>query len=330
MKGKIIISGLIFLITIINLICSCKKDRPTPPVLTTAAVSAITQTTAVSGGNITSDGGDSVTIRGVCWNTSPTPIFNDNRTTDGLSTGSFVSNITGLSATTTYYVRAYATNSAGTSYGNELTFSTAATPLSVTDVDLNLYNTVTIGTQTWIMENLRTTKYNDNTPIPLVTDISTWAELTTPGYCWYHNNESSYKVDYGALYNWYTVDPGSNGGKNVCPTGWHVPSDSEWAALITFLGGESVAGGKLKEAGITHWGTPNAGANNESGFTALPGGSRDLAGTYVGLKSYGVWWSATEEDNIISWRYYLDFNVGSADRGDGYKKGGFSIRCLQD
>lgn len=330
MKNKFNMSGIIILILSIILLYSCKKNKATPPILTTVAISAITQTTATSGGNITSDGGDSVTVRGVCWNISPAPIFNDNRTTDGSSIGSFVSNITGLTATTTYYVRAYATNSAGTSYGNELTFTTSATPLSVTDIDLNLYNTVTIGTQIWMAENLRTTKYNDNTPIPLVTDISTWASLITPGYCWYHNDESSYKVDYGALYNWYTVDSQSNGGKNVCPTGWHVPTDAEWTALIAFLGGENVAGGKLKEAGTTHWGTPNAGANNETGFTALPGGNRDLAGAFVGIKSYGIWWSATQEDSTLAWRYYLDASVSNAERGDGYKKGGFSIRCLQD
>ncbi|MGC1390507.1 MAG: fibrobacter succinogenes major paralogous domain-containing protein [Bacteroidales bacterium] len=329
MKNTFKIPWTIILILSIILIHSCKKDNATTPVLSTVAVSAITQTTAISGGNITSDGGDSITVRGVCWGTSPNPVINGNHTTDGSSTGSFISNLTGLTATTTYYIRAYASNAAGTSYGNEFTFTTPATSLSVTDIDLNVYNTVNIGSQIWMVENLKTTRYNDNTAIPLINDIIAWGALTTPGYCWYHNDESSYKA-YGALYNWYTVDSQSNGGKNICPTGWHVPSDAEWDTLIIFLGGEAVAGGKLKETGTTHWSNPNTGANNETGFSALPGGSRNLAGSFVGIGSYGIWWSATEVDATLAWRNYMDCNLGSSERGNGYKQGGFSVRCLQD
>lgn len=313
------------------LIHSCNKDKATTPIITTLAVSAITQTTATTGGNITSDGGDVVMTRGVCWSTLQNPIINNDHTSDSSSTGSFISYITGLTATTTYYVRAYASNILGTSYGNELTFTTPSTPFIVTDVDLNVYNTVTIGTQTWMMENLRTTKYNDNTPIPLVTDNNSWIALTTPGYCWYQNNESSYKINYGALYNWYVVDSESNGGKNICPAGWHVPTDAEWTTLITFLGGEAVAGGKLKEIGTNYWSSPNDGANNETGFSALPSGNRDLAGDYIGLHSNCIWWSATEEDvSTYAWRVYLDYSFRNADRGVGYKRGGFSVRCLKN
>jgi uncharacterized protein (TIGR02145 family) len=329
MKNAFKKSGIIIISLSIILIYSCKKDKPTPPIITTVDVSAITQTTAVSGGNITSDGGDSVTVRGVCWSTNPNPIFNDNHTSDGSSIGSFVSNITGLTATTTYYVRAYATNSAGISYGKELTFTTSATTLSVTDIDLNVYNTVTIGTQTWIVENLKTTKYNDNTEIPLITDNNAWAALTSPGYSWYYN-ETSYKNNFGALYNWYTVDSSSNGGKNVCPVGWHVPTVAEWATLTTFLGGENVAGGKLKEIGSTIWTNPNMGANNETGFSALPGGSRDLYGFFNGIGTYGIWWAVTDVDPTFALRIYMDSDVGSAESGTGYKHGGFSIRCLKD
>ncbi len=331
MKNVFNMSGIIILFLSIILIHSCKKDKATPPIITTLAVSAITQTSATTGGNITSDGGDIVTARGVCWSTLQNPVIINDHTTDSLSTGSFISYISGLTATTTYYVRAYASNILGTSYGNELTFTTPSTPLTVTDVDLNVYNTVTIGTQTWMMENLRTTKYNDNTPIPLVTDNNSWIILTTPGYCWYQNKESIYKIDYGALYNWYVVDSESNGGKNICPAGWHVPTDAEWTTLTTFLGGETIAGGKLKEIGTTYWSSPNDGANNETGFTALPGGSRDLIGEYVGLHSNTIWWSATEEDAATyAWRIYLDSGSRNADRGVGYKRGGFSVRCLKD
>ena len=158
---------------------------------------------------------------------------------------------------------------------NLCTFSMAVTITqlancgTVTDVDGNVYNTVTIGTQCWLQENLKTTKYKDGTSIPLVTDNSAWGSLSTPGYCWY-NNDDTYKNTYGALYNYYTVLT-----NNLCPSGWHVATEREWSTLVTYLGGASIAGGKLKESGTTHWVTPNTGANNETGFIALPGGRRE-------------------------------------------------------
>jgi len=239
----------------------CLKGEATlMPTLTTTAVSSITQTTATSGGNITTDGGATVTAIGVVWSTTqnPTVETNHGKTTDGSGTGSFTSNLTGLAAGTTYYVRAYATNSVGTSYGNEVSFTALPASETVTDADGNTYNTVTIGTQVWMKENLKTTKYADGTAVANVTDNTAW---TTAGaaYAWYDNNISN-KATYGALYNWYAVDPASNGNKNLCPTGWHVPSDAEWTSLTTNLGGESVAGGKLKEDGTSNWLTPNTGA----------------------------------------------------------------------
>jgi len=160
---------------------------------------------------------------------------------------------------------------------------------TMTDRDGNVYTSVTIGTQTWMVENLKTTKYKDGTDIPLVTDDTEWANLNTPGYCWYNNDAATYKNSYGALYNWYAVSTGK-----LCPTGWHVPTDAEWTTLTTYLGGESVAGGKLKELGTTHWTTPNTGATNETGFAALPGGYIYYDGTFDFIGNIGGWWSATE------------------------------------
>ncbi len=330
MKNTFKIPGIILIILSIIIIHSCKKEKSALPVLTTAAVTDITPTSAVTGGNITSDGGDSVTARGVCWNTTTDAVTAGNHTADGSSTGSFISSLTELTGGTLYYVRAYATNSAGTSYGNELTFTTPPSGPTVTDVDLNVYNTIIIGTQTWLVQNLQSTKYNDNTPIPLVTDNSAWGALSTPGYCWYYNDKTSFKTTYGALYNWFALNPQINGGKNVCPTGWHVPSDAEWTTLTTYLGGEMHAGGQLKEEGVINWSDPNLEATNVTGFTATPGGSRDLSGSYIGKGTYGIWWSATEDDATYSLRRYMSSYDGSVDRGDGYKQGGFSVRCLQD
>ncbi len=173
-------------------------------------------------------------------------------------------------------------------------------------------------------ENLKTTKHNDGTSIPNVTDNTAWKNLVTPAYCWY-NNDILNKTPYGALYNWYTVNTGK-----LCPSGWHVPTDSEWTILTTYLGGLSIAGGKLKETGTGHWLNPNTGATNETGFTALPGGYRDSDnGLFVEIKITCIWLSLTEYQNGAMLRR-LDYNLINAGRGDGSKKDGCSVRCIKD
>ncbi|MBN2519548.1 MAG: T9SS type A sorting domain-containing protein [Bacteroidales bacterium] len=194
---------------------------------------------------------------------------------------------------------------------------------TVTDKDSNVYNTITIGTQVWLKENLKVTKYNDGTAIPLVTDSIAWSDLTTPGYCWYNNDKANYQNPYGALYNWITVNTGK-----LCPTGWHVPSDAEWTTLITYLGGDSVAGGKLKETGTAHWNFPNTGATNETDFTAVAGGYRHGNGTFDNLGHDGYFYSSTGQSsgncghqNITCYNSY-SYNEYF------YKTYGMSVRCL--
>jgi uncharacterized protein (TIGR02145 family) len=193
---------------------------------------------------------------------------------------------------------------------------------SMTDQDGNIYKTIRIGTQVWMAENLRTTKYNDGTSIPYVTDNNIWAALTTPAYCWYNNNESSY----GALYNWYTVNTGK-----LAPSGWHVPSNAEWLTLVTYLGGASVAGGKLKETGFTHWHSPNTGADNSSGFTALPGSSRvGSDGSFNIPGEAGIWWCSLGYSDSEAWFFSL-YHVYSFTNIFNYSKCyGFSVRCVKD
>ncbi len=196
---------------------------------------------------------------------------------------------------------------------------------TVTDIDSNVYNTVIIGTQTWMTENLKTTKFNDSTAIPLVTDNTAWSNLTSPGHCWFDNDEASYKAIYGALYNWYSVNTGK-----LCPTGWHVPTDSEWKTLTDYLGGESVAGGKLKEAGTMHWVSPNIGATNESGFTALPGGLRFMWGRFEDAGFIAYWWSSTEINSGIARGRGMDFRESDVRSYIGGKDLGYSVRCLSN
>jgi uncharacterized protein (TIGR02145 family) len=297
----------------------------TVPVITTLTVSSITPTTATCGGNITHSGGAPVTARGICWSTSASPTTANSVISDGSGIGSFVSNMSSLTAGTIYYVRAYATNSIGTTYGNELSFATI-----VNDADGNVYHVVAIGTQVWMVENLKTTKFNDNTPIPLVTDFGTWGGLSTPGYCWYNNDATSYKAIYGAIYNWYALDASSTGGKNVCPAGWHAPNDAEWTTLTAYLGGETIAGGKLKESGITHWLSPNSNATNQTGFTALPGGSRVYDGSFTGIGSNGGYWSTTNFSSSSASYFYLDYRYSTIVKYGFDMSYGFSVRCLKD
>jgi uncharacterized protein (TIGR02145 family) len=322
---------LIFLIVVFPI--SCKKEKI--PTVTTSEITYVKETTATGGGTITENGNSTIISRGVCWSTESSPAITGNKTTDNAGTGTFTSNITGLNGSTIYFLKAYATNSEGTGYGNLVSFRTL-TPRFInfnpdlsygilSDVDGNTYKTIQIGNQTWMAENLKTTRYNDGTEIPFVPDNISWYNLTTPAYCWNIYDEASTKSPFGALYNWYSI----NSGK-LCPAGWHVPTDAEWTTLTTSLG-ESVAGGKLKETGTTHWTNPNVGASNQTGFTALPGGGRDYdGGSFVYIEYNGVWWSSTEGSADYAWGRNISYYYSDVLRGYYRKKMGFSVRCLKD
>ncbi len=200
---------------------------------------------------------------------------------------------------------------------------------NISDVDGNTYKTVYIGTQQWMAENLKVSKYSDGTSIPNITDNTQWSNLTTGAWT-YYNNDVANNAKYGKLYNWYAVSPTTNGNKNVCPTSWHVPTDAEWTVLTDYLGGESVAGGKMKEVGTTSWKSPNKDATNTSLFTGLPGGFRSDDGNYYYVGD-GYWWSSTEFDmSIVAWFRNLFGYDGRAVRGINDKRKGMSVRCLKD
>jgi len=317
--------GTIFPLIVIILITFVSCSKKEIPILTTESVSAITIMSAKSGGNISDDGGADITERGVCYNTSGNPTKQNQRTSNGTGTGSFVSDVVLLNPDTYYYLRAYATNKAGTGYGDVKEFLTPAlTKGTATDVEGNSYGTVVLGNQTWMTENLRTTTYNDNTPIPLFRSNDVWTRLISPAYCWYDNDSLANKPDYGALYNWYAVSSGK-----LCPTGWRVPIKNDWTVLSDYLGGDYLAGDKLKEEGGSHWINYSTSANNVSGFTALPGGGR-INGSFAYLRLAGAWWSSTEYDQANAWIRELDDNVVEFLSGAVGKSYGFSIRCIKN
>ncbi len=193
-------------------------------------------------------------------------------------------------------------------------------------IDENCISSVTICNQVWMLKNLDVTKYRNGDDIPQVTNIAAWAGLTTGAWCYYANNAAN-GTTYGKLYNWYAV----NDARGLAPAGWHVPSDAEWTTLSDCLGGELDAGGKMKETGTTHWISPNAGASNSSGFTALPGGYLDS-----GLQFYnnigigGYWWSSTEANIGVAWLRFLVIDNWSIHRPGTDKIYGFSVRCVKD
>jgi uncharacterized protein (TIGR02145 family) len=336
MKNIIIISGV--LLTII-LVQSCKKDEPAGTVS-----SCLTQeATNVSASGATLNG----TVNANDLSTLVTFEY-------GITTGYyyyFPANpyaVTGDTPThvsadiwyllpgTLYHFRLKAVNSFDTIYSEDATFTTLEinpvnfnpdlTYGSVSDIDGNTYKTIQIGTQTWVAENLKTTKYNDGTAIPNIKGSNAWGTLSTGAYCDY-NNFPSYSAIYGRLYNWYVA--ASTNTKNVCPAGWHVPSVTELTVLLDYLGGESVAGDKLKEAGSAHWPDPNTGATNESGFTALPGGGRFQPNSFSDVGSHGSWWLSTEYDAANGEFYHLSFS-GESNGGYFPTDSGLSVRCIKD
>ncbi len=319
-----------------NFITGTTPPPPTnQPTVTTNTVSNISATSATCGGNVTSDGNSAVTAKGVCWSTSQNPTIANNKTNDGQGMGTFTSNITGLTSSTTYYVRAYATNVNGTSYGEQRSF-TAGT---FTDSrDGNVYKTVRIDNQTWMAENLR---YLPNVSAPATPASGTY------GVYYYVYDYSGTSVSaakatsnystYGVLYSWKAA-------MASCPAGWHLPSDAEWKDLEMFLGmtqdqaddvgyrgtnqGSQLAGNAdLWENGTLE----NTSGFGTSGVFALPGGCRSRAdGSFHSLGSNGHWWSITEVYSSYAWRRYLSEFSSSVYRDYANKDFGFSVRCVKD
>jgi uncharacterized protein (TIGR02145 family) len=415
----------IFLIIILIFSCEKKQPQPVPPVISTMAISMISASTALSGGVITDEGGTTIISRGICWNTTVDPTIENSKTTESGNTLFFTNVLTQLLPSTLYYVRAYATNSAGTGYGKSMAFTTlgsipsvtqvdvnqlintatltvsvypnylpttviiewgttikyenTTTPMQipvtgntsvnvsvdlsdltpgttyhvrikatnelgtktgndvifttyvVSDIDSNFYHAVTIGTQTWMSENLKTTKYNNGDIIGTTSSPrSSIAAESNPKYQWAYDGIETNVAIYGRLYTWYAVTD----DRNVCPTGWHVPTDDEWTILTTYLGGENVAGGKLKETGTVHWFSTDAETTNETGFTALPGGCRiSNDSAFYGIWFDGYWWSSTSlvtGSVISSWDRDIANGSMKIQRAGWPKMSGLSVRCVKD
>lgn len=290
------------------------------PTISTSAVSDLTYSTATTGGTMTNDGGSVITARGVCWSTSSNPtIALSTKTMDGTGTGAITNIIRGLTENTTYYVRSYATNAIGTAYGNELVFTT--TP--------DLTPRVTIGTQVWTTVNLNVSTYRDGTPVPEVRGAADWTATTYGAYCYYLNNSANGPT-YGKLYNWEAIKDTAHGG--LAPAGYHIPTKAEWTTLVNYLGGEAVAGDKMKEAGHSHWNPTNL-STNSSGFSGLPGGARssyDGSFWYIGLEGN---YMSSSDDGIHPtslWICRLYHNLTSASIRQGLKLEAYSVRCVKD
>jgi uncharacterized protein (TIGR02145 family) len=309
------------------------------PELTTAELSSIGQKTAVSGGTITAENGSSIVARGVCWSISPGPTVYDGKSSSGTGSGTFEGLLTALEVNTTYYVRAWASNRTGTGYGNEISFTTIDYGL-LADADGNIYRTVISGSQVWMVENLKTTKYSNGDPIPNVITDDDWSLLSEGAYCWYDNSEVPNRALYGALYNWFTVAD----NRGLCPTGWHVPFDSDWNTFISFLtdnnyayggSGDDIAKAMSFTSGWTENTTAgtignNQLANNGSGFAALPGGVRIKSGPFAVKEYTASFWSATAHSYTYGNAFTLSGEFFDIFRGYTFKQDGASVRCVQN
>lgn len=339
----------------------CLKDESAQvslPTINTVETSNITARNATSGGNVTADGGAAVTARGVVWSTiqNPTLASNNGFTADGGDLGAFTSTLSNLTPGTTYFVRAYATNSAGTAYGNQLSFRTISPGIgqpcpdaaTVTDIDGNRYNTVQIGSQCWMKENLKTTRFRDGSPIALPgDDLTAWQSNTSGAFAWFEN-DIVWKDKYGALYNWHAVE----NQKGLCPPGWNVPSNDQWDALIDYLISQgypnsnvaNAAGNALKscrqadspfggECNITEhprwWVNHTHNGFDAYGFSGLPGGIRPSNGGYGDLGFGAFFWTSSEFSSAYARFKALYYTLGYIQNAHTGKNEGISVRCLK-
>lgn len=353
MKSLIRLSGIILSILII---ISCEKKPIVNPVgipHIMTDIKNITETTATFEGLVLNDGGDFVFSKGICWSTSKDPIVEQENTIEIDPNGSFSGSINTLNPNTLYYFRTFAINSAGTGYGNTISLTTLLSEINfnphlnygiVTDIENNKYKTITIGTQTWMAENLRTVKYQNGDLIG--TTNSALVDITNehnPKYEWAYTGNESISVLYGRLYTWDAVSD----NRNVCPAGWHVPTHEEWTTLTNYLVnngfGFGVSANKIAKSMVATSGWEidettegsignNLYGNNSSGFSAIPAGFRGIGTegfSYIGFGTY--WWSSTEQSSDLAWRgCYMWFSSGSVYEGASDKQGGLSVRCIQN
>lgn len=311
----------------------CKKnDNVQLATLTTVELSSISVKTAVTGGMILKTGNSAITAQGVVWGTSPNPTTANNQINDNSKKGVYSCTLSSLSPNTKYYVRAYATNSEGTAYGNQLSFTTISGEFlnpnlsygGMSDQEGNNYATIIVGSQEWMAENLNATTFSNGDSIPHVISSTQWRSLNNVGAYSYPTISQMQSTAGVNLYNWFVIsDP-----RNICPTGWHVPSNDEWLILNDYLGGTD-AGGKMKS--ISGWNTPNVSATNESGFSGLPAGYRNGEEGFFNSVGYqGAWWSSTSYNNFNAIGRALFSNNGSVSSVNEDKGTGMSIRCIRD
>jgi uncharacterized protein (TIGR02145 family) len=326
--------------------------------VSTAEVTNISSVSATSGGNVTDEGGSGVIARGVVWHNSETMSLEVNTgfTENGQGAGTFISDISGLSAGTRYYLRAYATNGTGTSYGNIVEFETSAQAATVSDVSGNRYGIVTIGNQVWMAENLRTKRYADGTLIAGGLANDSWQNTTQGAYTIYPHSISSLDGEeevlaaYGALYNWYAVQD----ERRLCPAGWKVPSDEDWTELTEYLSEQfglnnepeavnglanslkschqvsSPLGGNCSTNEHPRWNSHNVHYGTDNfGFAALPGSNRDASGSYGLIGSAGLWWTSTGDGGQNAFYRSVTVNAGNLQRETDSRNMGLSVRCIK-
>ena len=306
---------------------ACKKSHIFyNAVINTTTVSSIKITSAKCGGSIDYANGLPIKSCGICWSTENNPTISDFKIVASVVTGTFVSTMTDLIPNTTYYVRAWAINSDTTGYGHVFSFTTYHSD-AITDYDSTYYNIVSIGTQIWMAENLKTIHFCNGDPINYVADSAQWVNINASAYC-YNENDIDNEIVYGNLYNWYAV----NDYRGLAPIGWHVATDSDWTILTNYLGGDLVAGSKLKEAGSIHW-FDNAGSStNETGFTALPGGYRRAPQCYDFLVSsgFGCWWTSTSDTVSKALSRNMQSYLSSVGTWNCIQIYGLSVRCIKN
>lgn len=328
---------IIYLFALIIIINGCKKNEQDNASIETLVAKNITASSAESGGIISPDGIQTVISRGICWSKKENPTLADNYSSNNDGSGSFKSNIINLNADFTYYARAFYITNEDTVYGNMVEFTTPDYIIfnpslqygTITDVDGNVYKTITIGTQTWMAENLKVTHFRNGEAITNETDLENWGhfQIKTSAYCWYNNDASNQKI-YGAMYNWYAASD----NRNIAPLGWHVSSVDDWQTLSSFLGGSQMNNGyRLRETSTAHWISKNFSplATNETGFTALPGGK--VTPSPFGFMDIGVgfayfWTNRGTLDGSSCVYLASDITIDNLQPNCR----GFNVRCVKD